>query len=130
MIERKVNDPNLKIEFAKADDDNNNNNNTTVISINEVAQKYSIPAEVARRISLRDNKEKYIEAGMYLISKSKAAKLEPLLVGISRFIDACSILSKEGIPESCHAELIDKLGYDVSWQSIDASTAVMVKRTE
>ena len=134
MIERKVNDPNLKIEFAKADDDDNdndnNNNNTTVISINEVAQKYSIPAEVARRISLRDNKENYIEAGMYLISKSKAAKLEPLLVGISRFIDACSILSKEGIPESCHAELIDKLGYDVSWQSIDASTAVMVKRTE
>ena len=126
MIERKVNDPNLKIEFDKADDDNSN----TVISINEVAQKYSIPAEVARRISLRDNKEKYIEAGIYLISKSKAAKLEPLLVGTSRFIDACSILSKEGIPESCHAELIDKLGYDVSWQSIDASTAIIVKRTE
>src|ERR687897_665002 len=122
MIERKVNDPNLKIELDK--DDNNN----AVISINEVAQKYCIPAEVARRISLRDNKEKYIEAGMYLISKSKAAKLEPLLLGISRFIDACSILSKEGIPESCHAELIVKLGYDVSWQSIDASTAVIVKR--
>ena len=124
MIERKVNDPNLKIEFDEADDNN------AVISINEVAQKYSIPAEVARRISLRDNKEKYIEAGIYLISKSKATKLEPLLVGTSRFIDACSILSKEGIPESCHAELIDKLGYDVSWQSIDASTAVMIKRTE
>jgi hypothetical protein len=56
--------------------------------------------------------------------------LESLLVGTSRFIDACSILSKEDIPESCHAELIDKLGYDVSWQSIDASTAIMVKRTE
>jgi predicted nuclease of restriction endonuclease-like RecB superfamily len=124
MIDRKVNDPNLKIEFDEADDNN------AVISINEVAQKYSIPAEVARRISLRDNKEKYIEAGIYLISKSKATKLEPLLVGTSRFIDACSILSKEGIPESCHAELIDKLGYDVSWQSIDASTAVMIKRTE
>jgi predicted nuclease of restriction endonuclease-like RecB superfamily len=124
MIERKVNDPNLKIEFDKADDNN------MVISINEVAQKYSIPIEVARRISIRDNKEKYIEAGMYLIPKSKAAKLESLLVGTSRFIDACSILSKEDIPESCHAELIDKLGYDVSWQSIDASTAVMIKRTE
>jgi uncharacterized protein len=125
MIERKVNDPNLKIELDR-DDDNNN----AVISINEVAQKYCIPAEVARRISLRDNKEKYIEAGMYLISKSKALKLESLLDGTSRFIDACSILSKEGIPESCHAELIVKLGYDVSWQSIDASTAIIVKRTE
>src|SRR5215207_3381659 len=124
MIERKVNDPNLKIELDR--DDNNN----AVISINEVAQKYCIPAEVARRISLRDNKEKYIEAGMYLIPKSKALKLESLLAGTSRFIDACSILSREGIPESCHAELIVKLGYDVSWQSIDASTAIIVKRTE
>jgi predicted nuclease of restriction endonuclease-like RecB superfamily len=124
MIERKVNDPNLKIELDK--DDNNN----VVISINEVAQRYCIPAEVARRISLRDNKEKYIEAGMYLIPKSKALKLESLLAGTSRFIDACSILSKEGIPESCHAELIVKLGYDVSWQSIDASTAVIAKRSE
>lgn len=125
MIERKVNDPNLKIELDKDD-----YNNDAVISINEVAQKYCIPAEVARRISLRDNKEKYIEAGMYLIPKSKAHKLESLLAGINRFINACSILSKEGIPESCHAELIVKLGYDVSWQSIDASTAVIAKRSE
>ena len=124
MIERKVNDPNLKIELDK-DDDNN-----VVISIDEVAQKYCIPAEVARRISLRDNNEKYIEAGMYLIPKSKAHKLESLLTGTNRFTDACSILSKEGIPESCHAELIVKLGYNVNWQSIDASTAVIVKRRE
>jgi predicted nuclease of restriction endonuclease-like RecB superfamily len=125
MIERKVNDPNLKIELDK--DDNNNN---AVISINEVAQKYNVPAEVVRRISLRDNKEKYIEAGMYLIPKSKAHRLELLLAETNRFIDACSILSKEAIPESCHAELLVKLGYDVIWQSIDASTAVVVKRRE
>ena len=124
MIERKVNDPNLKIELDKKEDNN------AVISISEVAQKYSIPAEVARRISLRDNKEKYIEAGMYLIPKSKALKLESLLAGTSRFIDACSVLLKEGIPESCHAELIVKLGYDVSWQSIDPSTAVIAKRNQ
>jgi uncharacterized protein len=124
MIERKVNDPHLKIELDKDDHDN------AVISISEVAQKYSIPAEVVRRISLRDNSEKYIEAGMYLIPKSKAHKLEPLLAGTSKFIDACSILSKEGIPESCHAELIARLGYDVSWQSIDASTAVITKRSK
>jgi len=121
MIETKVNDPNLKIELDK-------DNNDSVISINEVAQKYCIPAEVARRITLRDNNEKYMEAGMYLIPKSKAHKLESLLTGTNRFIDACSILSNEGVPEPCHAELIVKLGYDVSWQSIDASTAVIVKR--
>src|SRR3712207_5983674 len=73
MIERKVNDPNLIIELGKEDDDND-----SVISISEIAQKYSIPAEVARRISLRDNKEKYIEAGMHLIPKSKAHVLESI----------------------------------------------------
>jgi uncharacterized protein len=124
MIERKVNDPNLKIELDK---DNNSND---VISINDVAQKYRVPAEVVRRISLRDNNENYIEAGMYLIPKSKAHKLESLLAGTTRFIDACSILSNEAIPESCHAELLVDLGYDVIWQSIDASTAVIVKRRE
>ena len=123
MIERKVNDPNLKIELSKDDDDND-----SVISISEIAQKYSIPAEVARRISLRDNKEKYIEAGMHLIPKSKAHKLESVLVETSRFIDACSILSDEGIPESCHADLIAKLGYEVRWQSLDPSTAIIAKR--
>src|SRR5918998_1095372 len=53
MIERKVNDPNLKIELDNGDDDDNNN---AVISISEVAQRYSIPVEVVRRISLRDNR--------------------------------------------------------------------------
>ncbi|MDQ3836234.1 MAG: DUF790 family protein, partial [Thermoproteota archaeon] len=123
MIERKVNDPNLKITLDEGD-----NNNDAVISIKEIAQKYSIPTEVARRISVRDYRDKYIEAGMYLIPKNKTYKLKSLLSGINRFIDACSILSKEGIPESCHAELIDKLGYDVSWQSLDASMATIEKR--
>ena len=123
IIESKVNDPNLKIQLES-------NSNDAVISINELAQKYSVPVEVVRRISLRDNKEDYIEAGLYLIPESKAHKLESLLAGTTRFIDACSILSNEAIPESCHAELLVKLGYDVIWQSIDASTAVIVKRRE
>jgi len=128
MIETRVNDPNLKIELGK--DDDGNDSDDIVISISEIAQKYSIPAEVARRISLRDNKEKYIEAGMHLIPIPKAHKLQSLLAGIGRFIDACSILSGEGIPESCHADLIAKLGYDVRWQSLDPSTAVITKRRE
>ena len=123
MIERKVNDPNLKITLGEGD-----NNDDSVLSIKEIAEKHSIPTEVARRISLRDYRDKYVEAGMCLIPKTKIYKLESLFSGTNRFIDACSILSNEGIPESCHAELIDKLGYDVSWQSLDASMATIVKR--
>jgi uncharacterized protein len=130
MIERKVNDPNLKIELGKYNENNNNDDDDAVISISEIAKEYSISEEVAKRISLRDNKEKYIEAGMHLIPLSKARKLESLLVGTSRFTDACSILSKEGIPESCHADLIAKLGYNVRWQSLDPSTAVITKSKE
>jgi predicted nuclease of restriction endonuclease-like RecB superfamily len=122
MIERKINDPNLRIEL------DSNSNNAPVISISEVAKKYGLPTEVVRRILLRDNNEKYIETGMYLILKSKAHILESLLVGTNSFVDACSILSSEAIPESCHAELLVNLGYDVIWQSIDASTAIISKR--
>ena len=67
---------------------------------------------------------------MYLVPKSKTHKLESLLAGTNRFIDACSILSNEGIPESCHAEIIVKLGYDVSWQSIDADSCSHRKKKE
>jgi uncharacterized protein len=121
MIDIKVNDPNLKIIL---DDDDNN----TILSIKDIAQKYDVSTEVARRISLRDNDEKFIEAGMYLIPKSKTHRLESLLDGIIGFGDACSVLAKEGIPEPCHAELIIKLGYEVIWQSIDASTAGIRKK--
>jgi hypothetical protein len=124
MIERKINDPNLRIEL------DSNSNNTAVISISEVAKKYGLPTEVVRRMLTRDNNGKYIEAGMYLILKSKAHILESLLVGKNKFVDACSILSSESIPESCHAELLVKLGYDVIWQSIDASSAIITKRRE
>jgi uncharacterized protein len=120
MIDIKVNDPNLKIIL---DDDNN-----TILSIKDIAQKYDVSTEVARRISLRDNEEKFIEAGMYLIPNSKTHRLESLLNGITGFGDACSVLAKEGIPEPCHAEFIIKLGYEVIWQSIDASTAVIRKK--
>jgi uncharacterized protein len=127
VIERNVNDPNLKVEFDYSKD---------IISISEIAQKHNLPAEAALRIAMRDYGDRYISiAGhhhhdYYLISKSKAQELESLLDKntVSRFTDACLLLSQSGIPESCHAELISKLGYDVLWQSIDPSNAVMKKR--
>jgi hypothetical protein len=126
VIERNVNDPNLKVEFDYSKD---------IISISEIAQKHNLPAEAALRIAMRDYGNRYISiAGhyhhYYLISKSKAQELESLLDKntVSRFTDACLLLSQSGIPESCHAELISKLGYDVLWRSIDPSNAVMKKR--
>ena len=127
-MERSVNNLDLKAEFDRAND---------VVSIDEIVIKskdrssvrLSLPPEVAVKIALRDNGDKYMEvAGTHLVSKAKVDSLRPLLAGISKFTDACAVLAQNEIPEPCHAELVSKLGYDVVWQSIDPDSAVIVKR--
>lgn len=113
-------------------------NNTAIISIDEIADKYNLPIESALRIittshkndnsSISNPNDKYVVAGTYLISKSKLSELGSLFDGITKFTDACSILEQNNIPESCHTEIISKIGYDVLWQSMDCSTAIIKRR--
>jgi hypothetical protein len=114
-------------------------NNTAIISIDEIADKYNLPIESALRIITTSHKDddnssisnpnnKYVVAGTYLISKSKLSEFESLFDGITKFTDACSILDQNNIPESCHMDLISKIGYDVLWQSMDSSTAIIKRR--
>jgi len=98
-----------------------------IIPIEEVAQEYSIPEESAFKI-LASNSQ-YIIVGRFLVSKIKTHKLEKMLEGVTKFIDACSLLAQNSIPESCHAELINKLGYDVVWDGLDARKATLVKHS-
>ncbi|HVX03001.1 MAG TPA: DUF790 family protein [Nitrososphaera sp.] len=131
-MEQSVNNSGLKAEIERAKD---------VISVDEIcivdAKKHdgdsniSLPPEVVMKIALRDYGNEYIEvAGTHLISKAKAGRLKPLLAGVSKFTDACVALAKNGIPESCQAELVSKLGYDVVWQSMDPGSAVIVAAKE
>ena len=141
-VERTVNDPGIKIKMdytrgivaikdiivektGKGDDNNNNDYDDDVENV-------ALPAEAILTIVHRDNNGQYIDiAGTHLVSMSKAARLKLMLAGVSRFADACAILSQEGVPESCQAELVSKLGYDVQWQSLDPGSAVLVeKRTK
>lgn len=113
-------------------------NNTAIISIDEIADKYNLPIESALRIittshkndnsSISNPNDKYVVAGTYLISKSKLSELGSLFDRITKFTDACSILEQNNIPESCHIEIISKIGYDVLWQSMDFSTAIIKRR--
>ncbi|HEX6028182.1 MAG TPA: DUF790 family protein, partial [Nitrososphaeraceae archaeon] len=113
-------------------------NNTAIISIDELADKYNLPIESALRIittsykndksSISNPNDKYVVAGTYLISKSKLSEFRSLFDGITKFTDACSILEQNNIPESCHMEIISKIGYDVLWQSMDCSTAIIKRR--
>ena len=113
-------------------------NNTAIISIDAIADKYNLPIESALRIITTSHKDdnssiskpnnKYVVAGTYLISKSKLSEFGSLLDGITKFTDACSILEQNNIPESCHMDIISKIGYDVLWQSMDCSTAIIKRR--
>ena len=134
MIERIANNNSVKL-LTEIED--RAVNNAAVISINEIADKYNLPIESALRIittsynndsSSISNNNRYVVAGMYLISKSKLGEFESLFNGITKFTDACSILEQNKIPESCHTELISKMGYDVLWQSMDCSTAIIMRR--
>lgn len=120
-VERSVGDSSIKLQIDPAKD---------VIMVSELVQKSgNLPAEAILKIIERDYGDRYIEvAGKYLISKEKADKLESMLAPIKKFADACTLFSKEGIPEPCHAELVSKLGYDAVWESLDPSAAAIVKR--
>jgi uncharacterized protein len=119
VTEKYSSDSNLKIIFDGAQD---------IIPIEQVALKYNIPIESAIAIALRDNDRDYVKAGPYFISKSITNDLIRLLVGTTKFIDACAIFSEKSIPDTCHGELISKLGYEVIWQDMDANNASIIKR--
>jgi predicted nuclease of restriction endonuclease-like RecB superfamily len=108
-----------------------------VISIDEIARKYNIPVESTLRIIRSDQKKvkgkgysnsNHIIAGKYLILKSKAQELNALLTDTSKFNDACLVLEKNDIPESCHMDLLAKLGFDIIWKGIDSNNATIQRK--
>ena len=86
-----------------------------LISIRQVALENSLPEAAALRILLADHPGDYVAVGSYLISKEKIKAADDCLGGVSRFVDACKILASQKIPDSCHADLLSKMGYDVVW---------------
>ena len=115
MIEQSISNVQITIDSTKGE----------VIPIEQIAKKYSIPEESALKILAKNNE--YIVVGKFLVSKIKTHKMERLLEGVTKFVDACSVLTQNSIPESCHAELISMLGYDVVWKGLDAGKATIIK---
>jgi hypothetical protein len=113
FLDKKYNSFDLLREFEEAI----TSGKITMISIDELAYKYSIQNEYALELIKSEfgdqYNEKYITAGRYMISNSKADELRSLLTDITKFTDASSILAKNGIPESCHYDLITKLGFSI-----------------
>ena len=99
--------------------------NTDLISITELSDKHGIPKEAATKILVKSYPE-HIKSGLYLVSKTKAKIIIDSLKDTSKFVDACSILATQKIPESSHADLLSKLGYDVVWSDLDPNNAKIV----
>lgn len=99
-----------------------------VISIEEISEAYGVPIEIATAIASRDNSMDYLRINSWFLLKSKAMGLAELLNSTTKFTEACAILSKNSIPEACHAELVSILGFDVVWQNMNSDDAIIVKR--
>jgi uncharacterized protein len=115
---------------------NNQQNDSGVISISMLAEKYNIPSEsvllalqsMEAGLNVLDNS--YVIVGTYLIPRSKILELQESLNFISSFTDAVLLFTKYKVPESCHVDLISKLGYDIIWRGIDSTNACLEKRRE
>jgi len=103
-------------------------NNLQLISITQIALEHAIPETAALKIINANYPNSYITVGSYLISKEKTDIVNTSLEGISKFIQACTIMKSHGIPDSCHADLLSKLGYDVVWNSLDPNNAIIIQK--
>jgi uncharacterized protein len=115
---------------------NNQQNDSGIVSISTLAEKYNIPSDsvllalqsMEAGLNVHDNS--YVIVGTYLIPRSKILELQESLNFISSFMDAVLIFRKYKVPESCHVDLISKLGYDIIWRGIDSTDACLEKRKE
>ena len=102
--------------------------NLDLISIRQTALENSLPEAATLKILLADYPNDYVAAGAYLISKKKINIIKNNLEKISKFVDACQILTLQKIPDSCHADLLSKMEYDVVWEDLDPNHTTISKR--
>jgi hypothetical protein len=99
-----------------------------LISIKQIAQEYAIPETAALKILKTDYPNEYVVIGSYLISKEKTVIVNNVLDGITKFVQACTVMTSNKIPDSCHADLLSKLGYDVIWNDLNPNNATITKK--
>ena len=99
-----------------------------IISVQSISKEYKIPAESALKILSTDYPEHIPINKTHLISKKKIKETKIQLDGISKFVDACKILESNDIPETCHAEFLSELGYDVTWNDLNPENAIITEK--
>ena len=102
--------------------------NPHLISIKQLAHKHAIPEDATLKILNFNYPGLYVSVGSFLISKEKISVVRDSVAGISKFVEACNVMASNEIPDSCHADLLSKLGYDVMWNDLDPDNAVISKK--
>ncbi|MFZ0223327.1 MAG: DUF790 family protein [Candidatus Nitrosopolaris sp.] len=118
--------------------EDNTRSKSGIVSINALAEKYKIPSDsvllalqsMEGGLNVNDNILSYVIVGTYLIPRSKIMELQESLDSISSFMDAVLLFRKYNVPESCHVDLISKLGYDIIWRGIDSTNASLERRQD
>lgn len=97
------------------------------IPIKQIAKKYNIPFEAALQILVKDYPDYIVVNESYMFSKEKMDAIKRLLEGTTKFIDACKILDENKVDESCHADFLKKIRYDVIWSDLNPENAKIVQ---
>lgn len=118
IIEEKINDTQIKLAEKNRD----------LISIKQVALEHSVPEAAALKILNANYPDEYVISESYLISRKKTNAINNSLDGISKFVEACNVMKSHKIPDSCHADLLSQLGYDVVWNDLDPNNAKIIKK--
>ena len=100
--------------------------NDKIILFSDVASKYGINiARVSKALGLHYNNDpvkpeyypydtrKYLVTNTCLVPVNEIDKVKRVLSNGMNFLDVCSLFEKHGIPESCHQEIIPKLGFKI-----------------
>ena len=103
-------------------------NHSELLSLAQIAQKYDIPDVAALEIINADYPDTFVRLDSYLVSREKMRMVCDALGDTSKFVQACDIMKSNGIPDSCHADLLSKLEYDVFWPDLDPNNATIISR--
>lgn len=116
-----------------------------IILFSDLASKYGTNiARVSKALGLHYNNDpvkpdyypydtrKYLVTNTCLVPVNEIDKLKPVLSNGMNFLDVCFLFEKHGIPESCHQEIIPKMGFEIirvfGDKSIDFSKWFIVDR--
>lgn len=99
-----------------------------VISIPQLAKEHGVCSEAMEKYLNKTEVANYFVIGKEMLSSAKIEKIMEKLSALqgTNYLEVASLLQEEGI--SSVSQLLDFLGYEVRWHSLDPQSAVVVRR--